>query len=467
MRQFCLITLFFCLSSIPSHAQPSPDTLWTRTYGGSGPDIAWSVQRTADGGYVVAGETNSFGAGYRDFYVVKTNGQGDPLWTRTYGGIFYDRAYSVQQTIDGGYVLAGRTSSFGAGMYDFYVVKTSPLGDTLWTRTFGGSNDDYGYCIRQTTDAGYIVAGLTWSFGAGYADFYLVKTNSQGDTLWTRTYGGSGIDEASSVQQTTDGGYIVAGYTWSFGAGNYDFYLVKTNSQCDALWTRTYGGSSEDRAQSVQQTADGGYVVTGYTGSFGAGLNDFYLVKTNSQGDTLWTRTYGGSDEERAQAVQQTADGGYVVAGYTGSFGAGSLDLYVVKTDSQGDTLWTRTYGGSGDDRAYCVQQTTDGAYIVAGYTYSFGAGLSDFYLVKTGQEKPYHLVVNLDDSGTNAILHWMAPQTCDYNIYSTTDMSAQEPPMGWTFEETLYDIPAGLAEWTDPTGIVDYKRYAVTMSCP
>jgi len=256
--------------------------------------------------------------------------------------------------------------------------------DTLWTRTYGGTNDDYAYSVRQTTDGGYIVAGWTDSFGAGSDDFYLVKTNNQGDTLWTRTYGGSEVEEAYSVQQTLDGGYIVAGTTNSFGAGTDDFYLVKTNSQGDTLWTRTYGGSAHDIAYSVQQTADGGYIVAGYTSSFGAD-DDFYLVKTNSQGDTLWTLTYGGVEDDWTYSVQQTTDGGYIVAGVTHC--AGNLNSYLVKTDSQGDTLWTCTYGGSSPDYACSVQQTSDGGYVVAGYTESFGAGNYDFYLVKLGAE--------------------------------------------------------------------------------
>jgi hypothetical protein len=190
-----------------------------------------------------------------------------------------------------------------------------------------------------------------------------VKTNSQGDTLWTRTYGGSNWDDANSVQQTADGGYVVAGWTQSFGVGTPTYanmYLVKTNSQGDTLWTRTYGGSDYDFAYPVQQTADGGYIVAGFTWSFGAGLCDLYLVKTNSQGYVQWTSTYGGSDYDEARSAQQTADGGYIVAGTTISFGAGGGDFYLVKTDSQGDTLWTRTYGGSSWDEAYSVQQTAD-----------------------------------------------------------------------------------------------------------
>jgi len=390
MKSFFPIVLLVCLFAISAVAQPNPDTLWTRTYGGSAGDDARSVHQTADGGYVVAGGSASFGAGSGDFYLVKTNGQGDTLWTRTYGGNSYDEAWSVQQTADGGYIVAGCTHSFGAGSGDFYLVKTNSQGDTLWTRTYGGSSDDGAWSCQQTADGGYIVAGYTASFGAGDFDFYLVKTNSQGDTLWTHTYGGNADDWAWSVQQTADGGYIVAGYTRSFGAGLDDFYLVKTNSQGDTLWTHTYGGSSFDGANSVQQAADGGYIVAGVTSSFGVG-GDFYLVKTNSSGDTLWTHTYGGSNGDFAESVQQTADGGYIVAGDTWSFGAGVDDFYVVRTNSQGDRLWTRTYGGSSYDGAWSVQQTADGGYIVAGYTYSFGAGDDDFYLVKTGPDSPFH----------------------------------------------------------------------------
>ena len=388
MKSFCMILMFISLFAVSALAQPNPDTLWTRTYGGSNDDYAWSVEQTADGGYIVAGSTNSFGAGDFDCYLVKTNSQGDTLWTRTYGGSDDDRATSIQQTADGGYIVAGFTLSFGAGSGDFYLVKTNSLGDTLWTRTYGGSSDDKGFSVQRTADGGYIVAGFTLSFGAGGYDFYLVKTNSQGDTLWTRTYGGSNQDEARSAQQIADGGYILAGFTWSFGVGGIDFYLVKTNSQGDTLWTRTYGGSDWDYAYSVQQTADGGYIVAGPTGSFGAGSYDFYLVKTNPLGDTLWTRTYGGSSWDWAYSVQQTADGGYIVAGRTQSFGATWADFYLVKTNSQGDTLWTRTYGGSNSEEAYSVQQTADGGYIVAGWTSSFGAVNGDFYLVKTGPDQ-------------------------------------------------------------------------------
>ncbi len=338
-----------------------------------------------------------------DVYLIKTDAGGDTLWTRTYGGSDADGGYSVQQTSDGGYIIAGATYSFGAGDYDVYLIKTDASGDTLWERTYGGTDYDIGFSVQQTSDGGYIIAGATSPFSAGTQDVYLIKTDASGDTLWTRTYGGPGDDMGVSVQQTSDGGYIIAGTTNSFGAGEGDVYLIKTDASGDTLWTRTYGGTAYDAAFSVQQTSDGGYIITGQTFSFGAGFfqDDVYLIKTDASGDTLWTKTYGGKSSDSGSSVQQTSDGGYIIAGMTEHFIAAILqlirgdvdfdvtnyDVYLIKTDAGGDALWTRTYGGTILDEGVSVQQTSDGGYIIAGSTNSFGAGGDDFYLIKTDAE--------------------------------------------------------------------------------
>jgi hypothetical protein len=371
-------SLIALLSAIRLASIASAQTNWTRTYGGTGDDEGYSVQQTTDGGYIIACGTLS-DTGPTDVYLIKVSAQGDTLWTKTYGGGI---GFSVQQTTDGGYVITGLTGSVGAGGIDVYLIKTTAQGDTLWTRTYGGPYDEAGYSVEQTTDGGYIIAGWTSSSGAGGEDVYLIKTNASGDTLWTRTYGGVDNDRGYSVQQTTDG-YVIAGGTSSFGAGNGDVYLIKTNAQGDTLWTRTYGGANEDNGNSVQQTTDGGYFIGAYTYSFGAGDEDVYLIKTDDQGDTIWTRTFGGSGSDEARSVQQTTDGGYIIAGWFESYGAGA-DVYQIKTDAQGDTLWTRTYGGVRHDRGYSVRQTSDGGYIIAGYTWSFSAGGDDVYLIKT-----------------------------------------------------------------------------------
>jgi len=357
-----------------AHAQQT----WQRTYGGTGDDQGNSVQQTSDGGYIVTGTTYSFGAGNGDVWLIKTDASGDTLWTRTYGGIQYDYGYSVQQTSDGGYVIAGNTASYGGGYDDFYLIKTNVSGDTIWTRTygFGRAFSSSAFSAQQTQDGGYIVAGRLGN------DVYLVKTNASGDTLWTKTYGGTGDDAGYSVQQTQDGGYIVAGRTNSYGPDGV--YVIKTDASGDTLWTRTYGGTVSSAGYSVRQTADGGYIIAGEIDPHGGGSYDVYLIKTNASGDTLWTRTYGGTVGEGGRFAQQTPDGGYIVAGGTSSFGAGGWDVWLIKTNASGDTLWARTYGGTGTDIAFSAQQTTDGGYIIAGETGSFGAGQYDVYLIKT-----------------------------------------------------------------------------------
>ena len=363
-----------------AHAQ----VRFAKTYGGTNWDQAFSVHQTSDGGYIVAGYTNSFGAGVYDFFLIKTDANGNIIWAKTYGGTDDDRAYSVQQTSDGGYIVAGYTNSFGEGSRDIFLIKTDANGNIIWAKTYGGTGNEWPSSAQQTSDGGYIVAGLTGSFGAGSADAFLIKTDANGNIQWAKTYGGADHDEAYSIQQTSDGGYIVAVWTRSFGAGNFDFFLIKTDANGNIIWSKTYGGASDDRVNSVQQTSDGGYIVAGRTSSFGAGSVDAFLIKTDANGNIIWAKTYGGASDDRVNSVQQTSDGGYIVAGHTMSFGAGDRDIFLIKTDANGNLQWAKTYGGTGSDWAYSVQQTSDGGYIVAGWTGSFGAGSRDAFLVKT-----------------------------------------------------------------------------------
>ena len=211
------------------------------------------------------------------------------------------------------------------------VVYSGQIG---WTKTYGGGDWDWGYSIQQTLDGGYIVAGETQSFGVGWTDVYLIKTDANGDVIWTKTYGGSGGDCGNSVQQTSDGGYIIVGGITYFDC---DVYLIKTDANGDVEWTKTYGGSGEDCGNSVQQTSDGGYIIVGKTTSFGAGASDVYLIKTDANGNAEWTKTYGGGGEDCGNSVQQTSDGGYIIVGGTTSFGAGGGDVYLIKTDAYGN----------------------------------------------------------------------------------------------------------------------------------
>jgi len=269
---------------------------------------------------------------------VKLDPDGNLEWGKTFGGPDLDGAHSVQQTSDGGYIVAGYTASYGAGgafWGDFWLVKLDPNGNLEWEKGFGGADEDAAISVQQTADGGYVVAGYTYSYGAGQSDFWLVKVDPDGNLEWEKTFGGALWDGAWSVQQTIDGGYIVAGYTYSYGAGSSDFWLVKVDPDGNLQWDKTFGGADSDEAYSVQQTTDGGYIVAGYTYSYGAGSSDFWLVKVHPDGNLQWDKTFGGADSDGALSVQQTSDGGYIVAGETCSYGAGSADFYIIKLESE------------------------------------------------------------------------------------------------------------------------------------
>ena len=373
--------------------QEIDDPLINKTFGGSTYDYGNSIQPTSDNGYVMTGYTASYGAGKSDVWLIKTDSLGNEQWNRTFGGSDWEWGISVQQTSDNGYIISGDTGSYGSGDQDAWLIKTDDLGIEQWNRTHGGSGVDYGQSVQQTSDGGYIMAGLTASYDAGNGDVWLVKTNNLGYEQWNRTFGGSEWDMGLSVQQTSDGGYVVAGCTRSYAVGvdplDVDMWLIKTDSSGNEQWNRTFGGIELDEGLSVIQTSDDGFIMTGTTQSFGAGNRDVWLVKTDSSGNEQWNRTFGGSRRDDGQSVIQTPDDGYVIAGATESYGAGELDVWLIKTDSLGSEEWNKTYGGGRWDVSsfhmfgVAVQQTHDNAYAIVGSTESFGAGEWDVWLLK------------------------------------------------------------------------------------
>jgi uncharacterized delta-60 repeat protein len=357
---------------------------WARSFGGSADDILNApIHQTSDGGYIVAGVTYSFGSGGSDFWIMKLNSNGEVDWQKTYGGSGYDEAFSIKQTNDGGYVVAGKTASFGAGDYDCWILKLSQTGTIEWQKAYGGTQEDYAISIEQTSDGGYVTAGVTKSFGAGAEDAWVLKLDSDGNIQWQKVYGGSDSDYVWSIQQTSDGSYIIAGETKSFGDATDNGWILKLSSSGDIEWQRIYGGSDQDSFSTVRQTSDGGYIVCGGTSSFGAGSNDGWILKLASNGDIEWQQTYGGTSVDYIYFIQQTEEGGYVVAGYSSSFGPRDYDAWILKLSSDGDIEWQRIFGGSYSDAAVSAEKTSDGGYIVGASTSSFGAGNSDCFILK------------------------------------------------------------------------------------
>ena len=384
MQKQNILTIIFSILLI---FEMDAQITFQKTFGTVPSDAGYCIRQTIDGGFIICGNTSRAHGGNSayDIYLIKIDSIGDTLWTKAYGGDNIEFGLSVEQTTDGGYIVAGYTWSFGAGDWDAYVIKTDVNGDTLWTKTYGGSDKDYAHCIRETSDGGFIFTGMTRSFGMGHFDVYMVKTDMNGNLLWTKTFGGADYDAGYSVEQTIDGGYIITGITASFGSGNDDIYLIKTDSIGNSVWKKAIGGISVDGSNFVQQTSDTGYIIAGYTYmGFGTGDYDAYVIKTDPNGNPLWTKAYGGIDDEAVSTVQETSDGGYIISGNTQSFGAGNSDSYLIRVDVNGDTLWTRTFGGIYYEGVAFAQQTGDGGYIMTGGTGSFGSGSNDVYLIKT-----------------------------------------------------------------------------------
>ncbi len=368
---------------------PRRQISFRRTFGGDNLDEGSCVQQTSDGGYVSTGMTSSFGEGDWNTWLVKVGPGGTEQWSRTFGIAAgqYEGGESLQETADGGYIIVGTVLSAGPSNYDVQLIRTNGNGRRLWSKTFGGGGWDWGRFVRQTSDGGFIITGWTNSHGAGGGDLWLLKTDARGTEEWSRTYGGIENDHGNCIQPTADGGYIITGATISNSVGNDDLWLIKTDSTGTAQWMLTLGDKGYEEGHFVATTSDGGYIVVGSTTSTGAGESDAWLIKLGLNGRTDWTRTFGGVEWDWGNAVQETPDGGYILVGTTLSFGAGGSDVWLIKTDAEGQEEWSRTYGGHSLDFGLSVQPTSDGGYIIAGQTYSFGAGNGDLWLIKTDSE--------------------------------------------------------------------------------
>jgi len=360
-------------------ANLAPESDWIVSLGGNREEIIYDIIQTSDGGYIATGMTASKSSS-NDVYVVKFSPAGEVEWENNYGDIKEDYAKSIRQTSDGGYIIGGGTRSFNVGVIDYYIIKLDSSGEVQWEKKYGGSQTDMCETIIQTEDGGYMAEGQSWQ-NILEGNMYLIKLDPSGNKEWDKTIGGGLEDGAYDIQQTPDHGYIVAGRTRSTTDGSYKAYIVKTDSGGNVEWSRDFGGGSDDQAFSLEQHRDG-YVVAGFTKSHGES-SDAYVVKVDLDGDLVWEKTFGGRDtEEVAQSISKTSDGGYILAGKTNQYTYGAYDLYLLKLDSNGNEQWSQVFGGENDDFGYCAIQNSKGGFTAAGQTKSTGFG-GDVYIIK------------------------------------------------------------------------------------
>ncbi|MFH1538703.1 MAG: hypothetical protein ABIH66_07075 [bacterium] len=368
-------------------------TTWRKTFGGPGLDEASSVFHTSDGGYVVAGMSNSFGEGHGDLLVIKIDSLGELIWKHNYGGEKLEGAKSIIQTSDGGYLVAGFTWSYGEGAADFWIVKLDEAGKKIWDKTYGGNEPDWAMDIIETSDGEYILTGQTMSFGAISSDFLTIKLDRKGNMKWNLKSGGQGTDIPYAIIQTPDDGYIIVGETTDTTTDTgIDFdgtILLKIDHEGNEEWFKVY---TEGKPRSAVATHDEAILVAGYTRQPESPFSEVYVSKFNFIGEKIWDRRYGAIGDDVAESITLSSDGGFIIAGSSRSYPDYAIDkksdiwwgdVLVMKFGATGEMEWEKSFGGINEDLARSISQTTDGGYIVSGYTWSYGYGEEDFWVLK------------------------------------------------------------------------------------
>lgn len=426
---------------------------WDYRYGGTTDEYFFSLQPTADGGYILGGASNSVISGDKtqntqgtfDYWMIKLNSSGNKQWDKDFGGTEGDYPVSVQQTRDKGYILGGfsgsgiggdKTQATQGGL-DYWIVKTDSLGIKQWDKDFGGTSDDYLYALQQTADGGYILGGYSLSGISGdktqalvgAEDYWVVKTDSLGTKQWDKNFGGTSSDFFQSLQQTSDGGYILGGYSFSgisgdktqASQGDLDYWIVKINSQGIKQWDKDFGGLSFDNLTSVRQTTDHGYILGGFSQSGISGDKtqttwnnsiDYWILKTDSLGIKQWDKDFGGTlNDDDFRIISQTTDGGYLFSGasYSNIGGdktennLGAEQSWIVKTDSLGIKQWDKTLRTNStlDDETGFAFQTSDGCYTIANYT---NAGTGGDKIQPSWGSYDYWIIKFCDSTTTTSI---------------------------------------------------------------
>lgn len=381
MKQIVLLVFLFV--SFLLKAQP-PSKFMCR-YGSNGYDVGYDLKQTLDGGYIIAGSTSSFGQGNTDFYLLKLDSLGQKKFENSFGGYSNEIAKSIIQLADSSFVIAGYTSSFGIGGYDIFIVKADKNGNLIWQKTFGGNDWDFAYNIEPTSDGGFIISGTTYSFGYGNADGYIIKTDVSGNVLWSKTYGGKRDDEFKSVIQTSDGNYALTGYTKSYSDSLGDTWLFKVDINGDSIWSYSYGGNKEDFGnQLIENGTD--YFIVGATASVGAGMLDACAYKINSLGgiiNMIYDGTSSNDEIYNSITVSKRNSLDYLCFIEREFFPGFKLQTKVIEYDNYLNYKNATDYGSSSNDETYKIVSTNDKGYAIVGYTQGYSAVLTDVFFLK------------------------------------------------------------------------------------
>jgi len=341
---------------------------------------------TNDGDYVIAGWIKYQSVRYRDhdLWLLKSDAEGNEIWQRRLGGKSTDRANAIIETSTGNLLVAGETYSFGSGTYDAWLIMLNSNGDILWNRTYGGKGIERAFDLTEASDHGFVFTGFTESPGRGSSDVLIIKIDSSGNQVWKKTYGGKGIDRGYSICRLNGDGFAIAGYTTSNSRGGLDMLILRIDKKGNKLWETTYGGKGDDQARSILSIGDSSFAITGGTYSEGSGLEDLIFLKLGRTGKVISKQIYGGKLSDSGLGMSETTDGGFIVTGYTESEGSGYKDVWLMKLDRDGKQEWSRTFGGHTTDEAYAVVPTDDGGFVLSGLSKSTGYRETDVWAIKT-----------------------------------------------------------------------------------
>ena len=359
---------------------------WIRffnSYGDQDYDYGRSILQTSNGEYIIVGYSSILGNSANNISLKRLNNEGEVIWEEDINFSQTDKAYDILETSDDDFIIVGQRTSVIDNSSNILLMRINSFGTLEWEYEYGTSQDDIGTSIYQTLDGGFIICGYTISPNTGYNQVYLLKVSFDGVEEWETTFEGEGHDYGYAVLQDYDSGYLIAGTTSSNGDANGDGFLMKTDSDGNQLWHKSYGGNLTEIIYDAQSTQDGGFILTGHTSSYGSGANDAYIIKVNSSGELEWSQTLGGEGTDYGRSGSQAIDGGYFICGYSDSYGDGGYDPWWIKIDQGGNYEKDEIYINNGDDRIFSGIQTSDGGYAMIGYTKSNSQNIPDILMIK------------------------------------------------------------------------------------